>query len=266
MYTRVACHRPRFVLLSSAVTGMAVFRRKSYTEKVEGRRKFLERAGLFFLVFLGFEFVSGLFLKTYAVSSTSMAPTFSPGDRILESPLPYGPLTAFGKLPAMLKPARGDVVVLRPPFVADKGFPATFANSLLRFVTLQFYAPRGKERDPSIEGPFLERVIGLPGDTVSMEDFVFKVKPAGAVDALTEFEFSTRRYDVHRPPLPEGWGPGYPVSGNMAPMVLGKGEYFVAADDRGSSADSRSWGPVGLSSLEGKFLMVYWPFRHFGSR
>ncbi|HUX39378.1 MAG TPA: signal peptidase I [Rectinemataceae bacterium] len=244
---------------------MASRRRKSYTEKVEGRRKFLARAGLFFLVFLGFELVSGLFLKTYAITSTSMSPNLLPGDRLLVSPLPFGPLTIFGKMPPFVRPGRGDLVIIRPPFVSDTGVVGTFVQSLVRFVTFQLYAPAAKERDPAINGPFVARVIGLPGDLVSMDDFVFKVRPADSTDALTEFEFSAKRYDIHKPVLPASWQSGYPLSGSMKPYALGKGEYFVASDDRGLSADSRTWGPVGSSSFEGKVLLLYWPFKRFGS-
>lgn len=244
---------------------MALFKRRSFTEKVEGRRKLLFRLGLFFLIFLGFETISGLFMSNYAVSSTSMEPTLLVGDRILASPAPFGPRTAFGKLPAMARPRRGDIVIVSPPFVPHRGFFGSVAESFARFVTLQLYRPVSRTRDPAIMGPFPLRVIGLPGDEVSMEDFVFKVKPAEASNALTEFEFSSRRYDIHKPSLPEGWQKGFPLSGSMAPRVLGKGEYFVAADDRASSADSRTWGPVGLGSFESEVLLVYWPFKRFGS-
>lgn len=244
---------------------MPLLRRKSYTEKVEGRRRFLLRAGLFLLVFLAFEVVSGVFLKTYAVSSASMGPGLAPGDRLLASPLPYGPLTLFGKLPPLLRPGRGDLVVVRPPFVRDHGAPGEVLRALVRFVSLQLYEPRLREEDPSVEGPFLARVIALPGDEISMEDFVFKVRAADAGDALTEFEYSSRRYDIHKPALPEGWSRDFPRSGQMAPLVLGKDEYFVATDDRSLGADSRVWGPLGSSSFLAKVLLRYWPFARFGS-
>lgn len=243
---------------------MPFSRRKSYTEKVEGRRKLLLRMGVFLLVFVVFEIISGLFLKTYSVSSDSMAPTLRSGDHLLVSPLPLGPLTAFGKLPPMVKPRRGDLVLVRPPFVGDAGFFATLARSFVRFVTLQLYAPSSAAHDPAVEGPFVVRVIALPGDEVSMDDFVFMVKSGDSEDSLTEFEFSSRRYDIHKPALPEGWTRDFPLSGSMQPRVLGKDEYFVAVDDRGSSADSRTWGPVNVSSFVGKVLLVYWPFGRFG--
>lgn len=240
-------------------------RRKSYTERIEDRRKFFVRAGLFLLVFIGFELVSGLFLKTYAVTSASMSPTVLAGDRLLITPFPYGPLTIFGKIPAIIKPGRGDLVLVRPPFVRKKSVPVIFFDSFVRFVTLQMFAPTSRDDSPALEGPFVVRVIGLPGDQVSMEDFVFKVKPAGSDNDLTEFEFSSKRYDIHKPSLPAGWQKEFPLSGSMAATVLGKAEYFVAADDRESSADSRTWGPLGLGSFDGKVLLFYRPFRRFGS-
>jgi len=244
---------------------MSIFRRRSFTETVEGRQRFLSRAGFFLVLFLVFEVVSGSFLSTFSVGSTSMSPSIAPGDRLLASPLLLGPGTVFGRLPVLSRPARGDLVLVRPPFSRDPGPFATFADSLVRFVTFQRLSFSEPAEAAALNGPFVERVIALPGDEVSMTDFVFKVRSAGSDHALTEFEFSSRRYDIHRPRLPEGWTAGDPLAGDMAPRLLAKGEYFVALDDRGATSDSRSWGPVGLAQFRSRVLLRYWPFATFGS-
>ena len=45
---------------------------------------------------------------------------------------------------------------------------------------------------------------------------------------------------------------------------LGNDEYFVLGDDRSSSQDSRSFGPVPRKAIFGRVFVIYWPFKHFG--
>lgn len=238
--------------------------RKSYAETVEGRRRFLSRLKVVLIVFLAFQIVSGLFLSAYSVASGAMEPTLSPRDHILLTPLVYGPLTILGKLPAPVRPERGDIVLADPPYASRSGFFKGFLDSVVSFVTFQRFSLAGPGFGSALEGPFIERVIALPGDVVMMEDFVFKVRPSGQAHFLTEFELSSLRYDIGKPLLPEGWKAGLPLSGTMAPRSLGKDEYFLAGDNRGASSDSRLWGPVGSDRLRGKVFLRYWPFKGFG--
>jgi len=219
-------------------TIVSIFRRRSFTETVEGRRRFLGRAGVFILVFLAFEIITGAFVATFSVTSRSMTPSVLAGDFVLASPLPFGPRTLFGKLPPLGRPERGDIVLLRPPFERRDGAFALLADALLRFVSFQRLSFLDHGSDATLYGPFVERVIAVPGDEVSMADFVFMVRSSGSLHPLTEFEYSTKRYDIHKPKQPAGWKEGYPLSGEMAPRLLSRNEYFVASDDRASTGDS----------------------------
>lgn len=237
--------------------------RKSYAETVEGRRRFLTRLGVLLLVFVAFEVVVGLFLATFSVSSSAMEPTLARRDYVLATPLVYGPSTFLGKIPAPVKPSRGDIVLVEPPYGRRPSFFRALADSFVRFVTLQRISlMRGPEA--TLLGPFAARVIGMPGDTVEMDDFVFKVQAAGTDHFLTEFELSHDRYDIQKPNLPQGWSDEWPLSGKMPARTLGKDEYFVAGDNRAVASDSRSWGPVGIAHFKAKILLRYWPFSHFG--
>jgi len=102
------------------------------------------------------------------------------------------------------EPARGDVVVFRYP------------------------------RDPSKY--FIKRVIGLPGDTVTIED---------AEVIITNNEY------------PNGLVLDEPYIKSMtiaAPMteVLGPREYFVMGDNRDQSSDSRVWGVLQKERIVGR--------------
>ena len=49
--------------------------------------------------------------------------------------------------------------------------------------------------------------------------------------------------------------------GSVGALVLGPGEYWVTGDRRGSSTDSRWFGPVGARHIRGVVRLRYWPPR-----
>lgn len=239
-------------------------KRQSYAEAVQGRRKIARRLGLLLLLFVCYELLSGLFLSAFATRSLSMDPTVLPGDRLLATPLAFGPHTLLGKLPGIARPERGDIAVVEPNYARPLGFWAGLFDAFVRFVTFQLASPARSGPEGLLSAPTLLRVVGLPGDTISMDDFIFKVKPAGADQFLTEFELSAKRYDISHVDAPESWSDDLPGSGRMAPRVLGKDEYFLAGDARSSSSDSRLWGPLRLDRFRDKALLRYWPPKRFG--
>jgi signal peptidase I len=111
---------------------------------------------------------------------------------------------------------------------------------------------------------FVKRVIGLPGDEISMTNFVIRVRPAGSAYAYTEFELSERPYDVTIPQTPALWDESLPFSGNMERIVLKDDECFVLSDDRSNTNDSRTWGPINLDMVVGTALLRYWPINRLG--
>lgn len=240
-------------------------KRRSYADAVQARRKTARRLGVLVLVYFCYILLTSLFLTAYAARSQSMAPTVIPGDRILATPLSFGPRTVFGKLPGFTRPARGDLVVVEPNYARRPGFWENFSDSFVRFVTFQLLSPARRGSDKALSSPSLLRVVALPGDTIEMDDFIFKVKSSGSEQYLTEFEFSTNRYDIRHEDPPESWGIDLPGSGHMDALVLGKDQYFVAGDSRSSSSDSRHWGAVRGDRFLGKVLLRYWPPSRFGA-
>ena len=97
-------------------------------------------------------------------------------------------------------------------------------------------------RDPSKS--YIKRVIGLPGDTVSID--------RGTVI-------------VNGTPLKETYVPSqYEDQQSMSPMVVQAGDYFVLGDHRSASSDSRAWGTVPRRDIYGKAVFVYWPLDKLG--
>jgi signal peptidase I len=240
-------------------------KRRSFAEAVQGRRRMARRLGALLLLFVCYELLSGLFLSSYAMRSEAMAPTIAPGDRLVATPLAFGPRTLFGKMPGISGPERGDIVVAEPNYARRQGFWEMLLDSFVRFVTFQLVSPARAGPDGILSTPTVQRVVGLPGDSILMEDFVFMVKVAGSDQFLTEFELSSRSYDISHLDPPKGWRADLPGSGRMELRVLGKDEYFLAGDARSSSSDSRLWGPIKAERFWSKVLFRYWPPKSFGT-
>jgi signal peptidase I len=209
------------------------------------------------LVFLGYELMAGLFLYNVSVGSDSMAPSIDRGERVLVSPLAYGPGSAFfdGRLPGLGLPARGDVVLVEPAYFHRAG---TFRQvSLL------------DGRLPYDRGPGLKRVIAVPGDAVYMRDYQYFIRAAGAAHFLSEGEVSGKLYEAPAPALPEGWDGDMPLGGTMGsadePLVIASGHYFVSSDTRAARNDSADFGPVPLDRIVAKVVLRYWPLSRLGS-
>ncbi len=194
-----------------------------------------------------------------------MAPTIESGDRLMASPLLYGPrIRAFGWiLPGFTEPHRGDLVTIRPGFMEEASAIRRLANPVVRFATVErVRLDDGADWHSAVH---VKRIIGLPGDTVRMERFVVFVRPSGEDGFLSEFELARRPYETSTEGLPDGWRGEDPFGDAMEEVVLGPDEYFVVGDDRALSIDSRHWGPIGERAIHGRVIFRYWPLRRIGS-
>jgi signal peptidase I len=132
-------------------------------------------------------------------------------------------------------------------------------DGIVRFFTAQRFGLDTQNRQV-----FIKRVIGLPGDEISMTNFVIRVKPRGERYVFTESELWDSPYEVYIPQVPALWDDSLPFSGYMDTIVLGADECFVLSDDRSNTNDSRTWGPVPVKHIAGKSLFRYWPLNRMG--
>lgn len=242
-------------------------RYQSYTVQKKRREQVLGGLLILFLVFLGYLVLTSSFLRTVRYDSKSMQPTLEPGTSVLISPLPLGqaplPFLPFG-LPGWRGPERGELVLLIPPYRQPAPPWISVSDDLVRFFTLNFASVDTATR-AVWDGPFtLRRVIGLPGDTVRIENFTASVKPKGDAYFLSEYELSKKPYSLTDDGLPQGWRATFPYGQTLSERVLGPDEYFVLADHRSVGGDSRIWGPVHRKAIQGTALLKYWPPQEFG--
>lgn len=98
---------------------------------------------------------------------------------------------------------------------------------------------------------FIKRVIGLPGEKVKVED--------GGIYIYNED--NPRGIKLEETYLPDDTKT-YGLSNEV--ISLNNDEYYVFGDNRNSSKDSRSFGPVNRSFIVGKVLLRGWPFNRAG--
>jgi signal peptidase I len=235
-----------------------------------GRRKsnvfgarFLRVAIIAFILYLViFCFVA----STYRIESVSMEPGLSPSDRVIVSTLSFGARVPFShsRFPGLGVPERGDLVVVRPPFLEEPGILVRILEPLASFLTLQKATLHRDLYGSRVNGYLVKRIIGMPGDTVRMKDYVLLIRPRGASDFVPEQQLIPVRYQIRTSLTVSGWTSSMPLSGNSGDLVLQAGEYFVLGDNRPESSDSRSWGAVTAERIVGKLIYRYWPLRSLG--
>jgi signal peptidase I len=148
-----------------------------------------------------------LLMQPHQVNGLSMVPSFQNGEYVLTDKVSY----RFGN------PERGDVVVFHAPAAAQ--------------------CPQGTGCD------FIKRVIGLPGETVSVANGEISVNGTPLREDYLPPEFETK--------------PG--AATQNGPVILGPNEYFVSGDNRPYSSDSRAWGPITKNEIVGKAFFRYLP-------
>jgi signal peptidase I len=157
--------------------------------------------------------------QPFEVEQTSMEPTIDPHEYVLIDKL----TPRFGEF------ARGDIVVFQPP--------------------------TGYEQDGV---PFIKRVIGLPGDTVTLRNGDVFVTPPNGVAVRLQEPYIARRAD----------GSGEPTQPKDAQgteeWVVPPGTYFVLGDHRSVSQDSRFFGPIERDLIVGRAWLRYFPLDRIG--
>ncbi|MDZ4767828.1 MAG: signal peptidase I [Chloroflexota bacterium] len=142
----------------------------------------------------------------FFIEGASMQPSFYEGQNLIVSRVHY----------LLGDPQRGDVVVLDPPGDDDG------ENPLL-----------------------LKRLIGLPGETVSLRDGQLYIDDALRVEPYIK-EACTRS------------------TCQDSTWEIPPGSYFFMGDNRNNSRDSRAFGVVTRDRIIGEVVVRYWPLSEVG--
>jgi signal peptidase I len=211
-------------------------------------------------IFILYNVLTTFFFSMRVLENETMQPGLRTGDRLIFSSYTIFAFLAEKDLLGVSPPfRRGNVVLVDMSLGENAGLARKALDTLLRFVTLQRVSLSGQR-----EHYYIKRVIGLPGDEISMTNFVLRVKPRGGNYSLTEFELSDRPYVPTIPQIPALWDDSIPFSGNMETRILGDNECVVLSDDRSNTNDSRTWGPIPADLIVGKVLFRYWPLTKLG--
>jgi len=196
----------------------------------------LRRHALFELVFtvavaVGLAFaVQAWAVKPYKIPTGSMEPTLTEGQRILVDRLVFSPHV-------------GQIVVFHPPHGAD------LADGVCANPNQGPGHPQPCD-DPTPQESsqtFIKRVVGGPGDVISIVDGHVYRNGKPEKDAYTI-----------------QCGPGNPACEFSESIKVPPGDYFMMGDNRPDSDDSRFWGPVPARWMIGDAFFTYWPLGRIG--
>ncbi len=173
--------------------------------------------------------IQAFVVKPYQIPSPSMVPTLKVGQRVLVNRLSYH----LGK-----DPSPGDIIVFHPPVTAEMDYSGARCTD----------PDRGKHQVCPVNDPresdetFIKRVVAGPGDTLAVENGIpivngekfqgdWEIRPCNGLGGCDFRE----------------------------PITVPPDHYFMMGDNRGSSEDSRYWGPVPRDWIIGGAIFTYWP-------
>jgi signal peptidase I len=173
--------------------------------------------------------IQAFLVKPYRIPSESMVPTLTKGQRVLVNRIGerFGP------------PSVGDIVVFHPPTGAEDGGGTCGETPPQGEVCNQPTPDEAKVN-------FIKRVVAGPGDRIAIQNGHVILNGKRQKEPFAE---------------PCGGGPdcNFPNA-----VTVPADHYFMMGDNRGSSDDSRFWGPVPEDWIIGQAFATYWPPKRIG--
>jgi signal peptidase I len=191
-------------------------------------REMLETAVYILLVFV----IVRSLVQNFKIEGSSMEPSLHSGQYILVNKLVYFHFDL--NAPLRLLPGYDDV---SPNVVYPFNMPE-------RGDVVVFEYPRDPQKD------FIKRVIGVPGDTVLIEDGKVYVNDTMLDESYLEDEAYTACTAT--------------AACSSGPVVVPADAIFVLGDNRTNSSDSREWNMLSLDRVIGEAWLLYYPLDDWG--
>ena len=210
-----------------------VAKKNAEKKKAAGAMGWIKSIAIAFIMWI---FLRALLVEAFHITSGSMEGTLLIGDVLFVNKSLYGAEIPFVKkrLPSVREPRRNEIVIF-----------------------------------DSVEEPGLtvvKRIIGMPGDTISMKDNVVSINGSErsepyvrlTEDAVSDADPSMRAWQLPRLVADET---GYnPTLVTWGPFVVPPDSFFVMGDNRNESYDSRYWGFLGRDRVRGRAAIIYYSY------
>ncbi len=175
-------------------------------------------------------------LQTFFITSGSMEDTLLVGDFLVVNRAAVGSRIPFTqiRIPGYAGVERGDILVFDPT------------------------------HDPDLK--LVKRLMGLPGDTLRMENGVLFVNGQALEEPYVKEEGVPDESNPAMAWQMEILAPGVdpstyrPSRDTWGPIVIPEGRYFMLGDNRERSLDSRYWGLLERWRLEGRVSFIYFSY------
>ena len=225
---------------------------KPYELQHRFRKRVFLLIKILFFIFILHLIISHFFLFTVSVEAEAMEPGFRHGDRVLVTPLIYGPSLPFSKerkIFSINPPERGDLVVYFSEHLRSKKILYRIADPVVKFFTLQRVRSISKMVREQYPQYMVRRVVGIPGDTVELRENEIFIRSEGQEQLVKDIGEERASQPVY----------------GRTDFSLAEDEYFILSDNRNAGIDSRHFGPVSSSGIAGKVFFTYFPFSRFGT-
>jgi signal peptidase I len=182
-----------------------------------GWRELFSTIGIL-LVALGLAlFIIFFVFRSYQVDGPSMENTLQNGDKLIiwKVPRTWASITGHDYIPK-----RGDIIVFTESGLSEFG-----------------------QQDTK---QLIKRVIGLPGDRVTIADNHYVI-------------YDTQHPNGFDPDTSLPYGKHIPATTGDINVTLGKDQLFVSGDNRPDSLDSRAFGPINANQVIGQLVVRVFP-------
>ncbi|TXJ45681.1 signal peptidase I [Brachyspira aalborgi] len=141
-----------------------------------------------------------------------------------------------GKTIIFSRPKRGDIIFMADPRSSRENFIKRFFSYVIYFATFG-------NVNISKKRYLIKRVIGLPNETIEIREKKVYINGSFLEESWANINNDLRFLNSE-------------VSGrdNFGPYIIGYNEYFVLSDNRDYGYDSRDFGSVNFSFINGKVI------------